>query len=176
MSQYELALQARTFQANISSIENGKTDPSLGTIDACLAPLGYSLMLVPTRLASASAIAIEVQKELSRNRFDNAFRNVIQLSDNLRSASKETLIALTLSQPPTTSDIKFDALMAGICEHYLSNKDLHVPDWINGDRFALTSEWIVDRFEKNASLLRKVTPVAILKHGVLLSQDELMSV
>jgi len=176
LSQYEMALKGKTFQANVSSIESGKTDPGISTLESFIAPLGYSLIAIPTRRACAAEMSLDVADELRVNQFDNAIRAVIQLNDNLLASEPLIKLALCLTPPPTTQNQHFDALIAGVCDYYLTKENLPLPAWINEPSRFLQEAWIVDRFEKNIERIRSKTPEAILRHNVLFAESELQSV
>lgn len=176
LSQYEMALKGKTFQANVSSIESGKTDPGISTLDDFLAPLRYSLIPVPTRMSTVAQMALFIDSRIKKEDFNNAFRAVIQLNDNLLGSNDCIKVVLCVTPPPPTSDRRFDALIAGVCEYYLSKHKLPIPAWINEPERTLSEVWIVDKYEKNEESIRARTPLAISKHNVLLAETELQSV
>jgi transcriptional regulator with XRE-family HTH domain len=176
LSQYEMALKGKTFQANVSSIESGKTDPGISTLETFIAPLGYSLIAIPTRRAGADKLALDVAEELRTKKFDNALRAVIQLNNNLLASDPVIKIALCMTPPIATQSKEFDALIAGICDYYLTKENLPLPTWIQDPSRVLQEEWVVDRFEKNIDSIRARTPQAIRRHNVLFAESELQSI
>ena len=176
VSQTALARKTKTFQANISSIESGKTDPGISTLEQCLAPLGYSLIALPTKTPSVSQIALNIADAISKNQYLRAYRLVIQLSDNLKALSPELCLALSITPPSLTGDSKYDALIAATVEYHLTLNKLPIPVWIQESERKLAKREPVDRFETNLPNLTARTPKAFLRHNILIDKSELVSI
>lgn len=175
MSQSELARRSKTFQANISSIESGITDPGLSTIEHCLSTLGYSLIALPTNKPSVAQFSLLISRALSDSKEVKAFRLVIQLNDNLASVAPEICLALSIAPPPLTGDSRYDALLAGLVEFHLSLYSLPLPAWIREENRKLKTRWIVDPYITSEDSILKKTPKAFLRHNVLINKSELAS-
>lgn len=176
LSQVQLALKAQTFQANISLIESGGTDPGLSTIEQCLAPMGFTLIAIPTNKPTVASFALTVGRAIQEKKLSRAFRLIIQLSDNLSTVEPEICVALSAAPAPTTGSKEYDALLAGTVEHYLSLRKLPIPQWVNEDSRKLKKRWIVDPYETNESVIARVTPRSLLRHNVLIDQREFHSI
>lgn len=176
LSQSALARKTRTFQANISSIESGKTDPGISTLEQCLAPLGYSLIAIPTRTPSVSQTSLKIAEAVSRNQDSRAYRLIIQLSDNLKGLPPELCLALSITPPPLTGDSKYDALIAATVEYHLTENSLPVPAWIRDSERKLDKPESVDIYEENLKDLAARTPRAFRRHNVLIDKSELVSI
>ncbi len=176
ISQTELALRSNSFQANLSSIENGSTDPGLSTIENCLSVLGYSLIPVPTTKPCVAYFALNISEAITSGKDSKAYRLFIQLNDNLASLEPGLRHALSLTPPPATGDLRFDALIAALVEYQLSNTSLPTPAWVKEPARKLQTQWIVDSHETSVTKLIKKTPKAFLRHNVLIDQAELISV
>lgn len=176
ISQTELARRSNTYQANISSIENGITDPGLSTIEQCLSSLGYSLIAIPTKTPSVAQFTLGIAHALLNKKEAKAFRLFIQLNDNLKSVTPDICVALCIAPPPLTSDSRYDALIAGLVEFHLSALKLPLPQWISESTRKLKSRWIVDPYESNGASILNLTPKAFLRHNVLINESELISV
>lgn len=176
LSQSAMARKTKTYQANISSIESGKTDPGISTLEQFLAPFGYSLIAIPTKTPSVSQIALKIADAISKNQHARAYRLVIQLSDNLSTLPPELALALSITPPTLTHDSKFDALIAATVEFHLSKNILPIPAWVQEPARKLPSRQPVDRFETNLKDLSKRTPKAFLKHNILIDKSELASI
>jgi transcriptional regulator with XRE-family HTH domain len=175
ISQVQLALQAQTFQANISLIESGGTDPGISTIEQCLSPLGFTLIAIPTNKPTVAEFALTIGKAIREKKTSRAFRLIIQLNDNLKAVEPEISVALSAAPAPTTGSAQYDALLASVVEHSLSQRKLPIPKWVHEDSRRLDERWIVDSNEANEKAIAKVTPRAFLKHNVLIDQRELQS-
>ena len=176
LSQYEMALKGKTFQANVSSIESGKTDPGISTLETFIAPLGYSLIAIPTTASSAARLSLAIAVAVSEKNFTRASRLCIQLNDNLMDSRPEVVSALCIEAPALTGDQRYDALIAGICEYRLALNKLPFPAWILESTRKLDSEWIVDKYEKDPIAIRSRTPIALQNHNVLMDETEFASV
>lgn len=175
MSQSELARRSKTFQANISSIENGMTDPGLSTIEQCLSALGYSLIALPTNKPSVAQFSLSISRALAEEKEVKAFRLVIQLNDNLTSVAPEICMALSITPPPLTGDSRYDALLAGLVEFHLSLHSLPLPAWIMESTRKLKMRWIVDPYVTSEDSILAKTPKAFRRHNVLINKSELES-
>ncbi len=176
LSQSALARKTKTFQANISSIEAGKTDPGVSTLEQCLAPLGYSLIALPTKTPSVSQIALKIGEAISKSQHGRAYRLVIQLSDNLEALSPELCLALSITPPPLTSDRKYDSLIAALVEFHLARSALPIPNWVHEPGRKLEKREAIDNYETNLKQLAERTPKAFLKHNILIDKSEFASI
>jgi transcriptional regulator with XRE-family HTH domain len=176
VSQSALARKTKTFQANISSIEAGKTDPGISTLEQCLAPLGYSLIALPTKTPSVSQSALKIAEAISKGHYPKAFRLIIQLSDNLKGLSPELCLALSITPPSLTGDTKYDALIAATVEYHLTENNLPLPAWIQESNRKLAKREPIDKYETNLSHLTARTPKAFLRHNILIDKSELVSI
>jgi len=175
-SQSHLARQAKTFQANISLIESGGTDPGISTIQQCLSPLGFTLIAIPTNKPSVAEFALTIGKALQEKKASKAFRLIIQLSDNLKEVEPEICLALCASPAPSTGSSRYDALLAGLIEYSLKQRKLPVPKWVQQESKVLPERWIVDHFERDEKRLVESTPRAFLRRNVLIDEREFESV
>ena len=176
MSQTELARRSNTFQANISSIENGITDPGLSTIEQCLSSLGYSLIALPTKKPSVAQFTLSIARAIAEDKESKAFRLSIQLNDNLTSVTPDICLALCIAPPPLTGNPRYDALIAGLVEFHLSLNSLPIPAWVKESNRKLKTRWIVDTYVTSEAAILKQTPAAFLRHNVLINKSELISV
>ena len=175
-SQVALARKARTYQANISLIESGDTDPGLSTIEQCLSPLGFRLIAIPTNKPTVAEFALTIGQSVQDKKFSRVFRLMIQLSDTLDCVEPEICVALCASPAPTTGDERYDALLAGVVEYSLSKRRLPVPQWVCEEKRVLPKRWVVDQYATDLSAVAKVTPRAFLKHNVVIDEREFASV
>ncbi len=176
ISQTELALATKTFQANLSSIENGNTDPGLSTIENYLAVLGYSLIAVPTTKPSVAQFALLISSALAEKKEEKAFRLFIQLHDNLSSLEPGICVVLSIAPAPATGDLRYDALIAALVEYHLCATLLPIPNWVKSPTRKLTTRWIVDPHAISKTLLLRKTPKAFLRHNILIDASELVSI
>jgi transcriptional regulator with XRE-family HTH domain len=176
VSQVNLARRAQTFQANISLIESGGTDPGISTIEQCLSPLGFRLIAIPTNKPSVAEFALTLGQAVKEKKFSKVFRLLIQLSDNLKAEEPEICLALCASPAPATGSAKYDALLAGVVEYTLSKRKLPVPQWVKEDSRVLAERWVVDTYARDLAAAIKATPRAFLRHNVVIDEREFESI
>ena len=73
LSQSELASRAETFQANISEIENGISNPNLQTVEAIFSQLEYRLLPVPYKGLTVQEWGSEINAALAKDNEKRAF-------------------------------------------------------------------------------------------------------
>ena len=175
MSQTELARRSSTFQANISSIESGLTDPGISTLEQCLSTLGYSLIALPTNKPSVAHFTLSIAKAIADKKETKAFRLFIQLNDNLTAVTLDICLALCIAPPPLTGNPRYDALIAALVEFHLNLNSLPIPAWVKESNRKLNTRWIVDPYVTSEASILKQTPAAFLRHNVLINESELES-
>jgi len=176
LTQRELAKAARIAQPRIADIESGAHDTTVGRMEQLLAPLGQRVTILPTRArpvweaASALAAALEGGDEKS------AWRVFIQLSDDLVRAEPALRVALCVAEPARTGEIRYDALLAGIVDHWLTSGRLPVPMWVRTSERICRPSWDVETLPQLRDTARRHTPPGLRRHGVYLAASELASV
>ena len=175
LSQRALAARARDHQPTISALENGDHDPSVAHLSRLLAATGHRLVALPTTARPAYAAGAAIGAALGRGDESAAFREAVQLSDDLARESPSLLTALC-ALAPAPADLRFDALLAAIVEHYLNGAGLASPSWVNDPSRTLTEPWFVDDVPALRGQTVKDTPPAFARHGVYLAATELASV
>jgi len=175
-TQSQLARVTGTYQANISLIESGATDPGLSTIEQYLSPLGFRLIALPTMKPSVAEFALVIGEAIREKKFSRAFRLLIQLSDNLNAVEPDICVALCASPAPLTGDVRYDALLAGLVEFTLHEKGLPVPGWVSEETRILSQRWVVDKYAIDLTKALKRTPRTFLKHNVVIDAQEFASV
>jgi len=175
LTQRALAEVTHEHQPAIAAIESGQRGVTYEHLVRLLAPTGHKLQVFKTTSSSAHEVANKVYERLRANRESDAFREIIQLSDDLNAASRVDLVCLTATKPPSTGDSRYDALIAGICDLYISRSRVPRADWITQTR-ALPVEWFVDDVPEFHGNARRTTPKELAKRNVFLAASELESV
>jgi transcriptional regulator with XRE-family HTH domain len=83
LSQRALAARVGEHQPTISALENGDHDPGLGHLSRLLAATGHRLVALPTTARPAYEAAADIAAALRRGDESAAYREFIQLSDDL---------------------------------------------------------------------------------------------
>ena len=173
ISQRALARAAGASQAGIVDLIHGRKDATLERLDSLLRLMDYQATLLPTRRATAAAIAEEIREHLSQGRRAAALRAVWQLAANMQAVEPALSVALIAAPPAATGDAKFDALLAGVVDHLLSSSGLPRPQWLDEPARTLAQPWDVERVEALRAAARRRTPERIAAHGVYLDAGEL---
>jgi transcriptional regulator with XRE-family HTH domain len=177
LSQRALADASHVSQPRIADIESGAHDTSVSRLEELLAALNHQVALIPTRTRPVWRAAVDVRVALAEDgRFDPAFREVIQLSDDLRREGPAIRVALAVTRPTPIGDLRYDALLAGIVDYWLTVDALPRPDWLDDPAYVLDLPWDVEPHPQLRDNARRRTPPAIARHGVHLAKSELESV
>jgi len=143
---------------------------------ALLAATGHRLALLPTAARPAAEAAQAIAGHLRVLDEDRAFREVIQLSDDLGAAPADVRVALVVTPPPPTGDPRYDALLAGVVEEHLLRSRLPVPEWVRHPSRRLSQRWYVDDNPYTRALSDATALAGPLRHNVVLAASELASV
>ncbi|MEO7980585.1 MAG: helix-turn-helix transcriptional regulator [Sporichthyaceae bacterium] len=176
LTQSALAQRAGTYQPRIAQVEHGTHEPSAERLSNLLAATGQRLTALPTTARPAVEVGADIAGHLARQDFDRAFREVIQLSDDLARATRDVRVALVVTPPASTGDRRFDALLAGVVEHHLRKGRLPIPGWLRQSWRSLELPWHVDDNPFTQDLSAKDSLPGPLRHGVVLAASELASV
>ena len=176
ITQRELARRTGSAQPRIAEVEAERTDARSSTIDRLLAATGHRLVVLPSRATTAAETAEAVQEALEHGHENTAFREVIQLSDDLAASQPAIRLALVAAPPATTGDERFDALIAGLVEYRLSVDAVPLPEWVAEPTRRATTSWFVDATPGTENLSRAHTPAPFSRRNVFLDATEFASV
>jgi transcriptional regulator with XRE-family HTH domain len=174
LSQRGLAEATPEYQSSIADFERGKHDPGVGRLDRLVAPLGYSVTVLPTRRRTVADAAEAVFGWLQRENADRAYRELIQLNDNLASEHGALRVALTVTPPAPVGDRRFDAFIAALVEHHLAAERLPIPGWTSDPARRVDEPWVVDKSAGDD--IEAMSPESFRRHNVLIDPSELASV
>jgi len=176
MTQRALAEAAKVRQPGVAAVESGAEDATVSRIEHLLASLGSRLSVIPSRLRPVWAVGGDVREALESGDVRSAWREVIQLNDDLRSADPATAVALAIAAPSPTGDARFDALIAAVTDCALSDAGLPIPTWLRDDPWVLDQFWDVENVPSLRLAARERTPESINRHGIFLDRAVLESV
>lgn len=176
MGQRDLARRTGVSQSSISCIEGGSQDATVGTLERLAQGLGAQLVLIPSRLLSATSTAERVRSALEEGRAGRADVTVLQLADDLAYAEPAMRAALVVAAPFPTGDRRYDAWIAALVELRLDEVGIPAPAWVNEPERVADPEWLVCGVPGLENLVRPITPAPFLRRGVLLGADDLASV
>ena len=174
-TQRQLASDAGTHQPHIAAIESGAHDTTVSGLERHLQALLYRLTVLPTRRRPAWEAALDVADHLSAADEASAFREILQLSDDLAQSPADIRVALVVTPPPDTKDARFDALLAGVVDYWLEECSAPRPAWLDEPHRTSDVPWFVEPLEELHEAVRQATPPPVLRHGVVLAEAELRS-
>lgn len=175
-SQRALARLAHVSQPGIAAIESGAHDTTVSRLEELLAALNHQIILVPTRTRPVWVAAADIRELLESGDSRTAWREVIQLSDDLVREPPPLRLALAITRPHTAEDVRYDALIAAVVDYRLSEDALPRPAWLDDPAFTLREPWDVEPLESLRHAARQQTPPAIARHGIFMAASELASV
>jgi len=176
LTQTELSRRAGTSQSDISFVERGQRSPSVATLERLLGASRHSLLAIPTTGPDASTTGARIESAISSARADVALRALIDYSDALASVYGTDRIALTLARPARTGAAVWDAALAAVADHWLSELRLPQPTWVDdADRYlsALTEPIV---YPNAPRIDHADIPPAFLRRNVALERGTLESV
>ena len=176
LSQRALAAAARVRQPGVAAVESGSEDATVSRLEHLLNELGSQLTVLPTRRRPVWAAGEDVRRALEVDDVRTAWREVIQLDDDLRGADRATCVALAIAPPGRTGDPRFDALIAAVTDYALIDARLPRPDWLDEAPWILMDPWDVEDVPTLREAARNATPSAIRRHGIYLDRAVLASV
>jgi transcriptional regulator with XRE-family HTH domain len=177
LSQRRLATLARVPQPSIAELESGaQTDATVGLVERLLEPCGSQLISVPTTTPSVAAVGVVLRRLVREGKVGLTFRQLIQVNDDLAHEPPGTRVALCLTPPPLTGDRGVDAFLAALVEYRLRERRLPTPEWTSDPPRFCDPPWDVAGVPSLADEVRRATPPAFRRHGVLIAEDDLTSV
>jgi transcriptional regulator with XRE-family HTH domain len=177
LTQRGLAALARVPQPSIAQLESGaQADATIGLVQRLLEPCGSQLIAVPTTTPSVASAAAALRLSLREGHTGLLFRQLIQVSDDLASEPPATRVALCLTPAPLTDDRGVDAFLAALVEYRLGTDRLPVPDWTSRPERFCDPEWDVAGIPALLDDVRRSTPPPFRRHGVLIAEEDLVSV
>jgi transcriptional regulator with XRE-family HTH domain len=176
ISQRGLAARSGIAQPSIAALESGRHDATAGTIEDLVAAIGGRLTILPTRTRPVVEAGEDVAALVRAGRDDAAYRELIQIADDLAREHGALRVALTVTPPPPTGDPRFDAFLAALVEHRLAEERLPRPAWTCDAHRVLTEPWFVVDLAAYRAKAKRTSPPSFRKHNVFVNAAELESV
>lgn len=176
ISQRALARGAGVHQPGLAAVETGAEDATVGRLGRILNALDCQLTVLPSRRRPVWEAGDAVRRALDSGDERTAWREVIQLNDDLRSVDRATCVALAIAPPGPTGRPRFDALLAAVTDTVLVDARLPRPQWLDEEPWTLTEPWDVEEVPSLRAAARKATPAAVRRHGIYLDRAVLRSV
>ena len=176
LSQRALARVSDVPQPRIAELETGRHDTTVSRLEELLVCLGHRVTILPTTARPVWEAGFAVADALARGDESAAWREVIQLSDDLAGAEPAVRVALCVAEPPNRGDARYEALLAALVDHWLTRDRLPRPAWVREPSRTVSPAWDVEPIAELRAAARAATPAAIARHGVYLAASELSSV
>jgi transcriptional regulator with XRE-family HTH domain len=176
ITQLELARRAGTAQPAVAAYESGSRTPNLATLERLLDACEYDIELlmnprVRRGAASLAELAVTITEDLEDDRERDALRLLFGFADDFRGSSRAGRVALLRDEPPATGAPRFDALLAGVAEHFASEGAISAPVWVNGAGRFVEPWWFVASRPAFHAYTLSNTPALIARHGVFMARE-----
>ena len=176
LTQTRLAELAGTTQSAIAAYEAGTREPTVPVLARMVAAAGARLEVgVPPdptlyRLADVARdiAATDAADEARRLRFVFEF---------LRGAQEDghPLVLLVAAEPPSTGDVRFDALLAAIAEDLCVHAGEAPPSWVHDPSRFLDRAWWVSGLPSARAAALVHAPASFRRRGVMLDRHDLVA-
>ncbi len=118
---------------------------------------------------SIEAVAGRVARSLAVGHDGEAWRWLLQFTDDFRGSSPRGRYWLVSNAPPSTGEIRYDAAIAALVEHLCVESGIPIPRW-TWDPLRIVEPWwfVADLPALEATTLRD-SPISFKRHGVFVS-------
>lgn len=182
LTQEAVASLMGTTQPVVARLEAGGRDPRLSTIERYAAALDIELVTrsaTSSRRTSVGGLASRIRARLERGdeSATATFREVVQFVDDAVGLDAGAIDLAIRSEPVSTGDRRWDALLAATADWLADGALLPRPRWTGSARRVLAAPgWFVTPSPKLHRLVRASTPPAFADHGVFVDGASLESV
>ncbi len=173
----EAATRSGVGITNLSAIENARRHPTTETAQRIADALGVTFVPVLARgrsTVAASADAIARAEDAGDHRL--AYRQFIQLADDLAAVDPVTKVLLSAEEPDLTGR-RWDDAVAALVEYRLVEAGAPLPGWVTERGGDADEPWEPQRAAVPLPFPADITAVAepFLRRGVLIEENELAS-
>lgn len=176
MTVRRLAELGKTSPAAISQIETGARGVSVDRLQSLLLKTRHRLITVPAIAATPAEVAEEIKVALEKSLPLRAYRIFIGYNDALRGLDPGARVAITISSPESTGNALYDACLASLVQHWLTEDSLPVPGWVSDESRVLLVPTHLGETPHESAPRRDEVPEAFLAHNVLFPAEALESV
>lgn len=169
-----VAQRAGTGASNIYAIEHGRRDPSASTLERIAEAAGVRLLAFPAQGAAFVSETAALLRERAVSG-DNAaaYRQLIQISDDIERVTPTTASLLAYIQPPQI-DPGWEAAIAGVVEWQLTQKGAPRPEWLRSYGLGVDRRW--EPLPAGYEIDPIDVPEPLRRRNVWIQQSELDSV
>lgn len=162
---------------NLSAIENERRDPTTATLQRVADALGVTFVPVVTRGRSSAATAADaIASAHAAGDHRLAYRQFIQLADDLAAVDAVTKVVLSAEEPSRTGE-RWDDALAALVEYRLAAAGAPIPGWVTHRKGAASATWEPQRALSPLPISADPEAVAepFLRRGILIEENELLS-
>ncbi len=173
----QVAAATGTSESNVAAYERGDKRPTVATTSRLLAACdaGAGSPIFVNRLLTVPGLAAALRKGL---RAQWSTRDLLRLVRESRAnagwVERPEDLAVFLTQPSTTGDRRWDALIAGSTEQLTLKRGVPVPHWVAGP--GLPTFWFVGANPYFDAYALAHSPPSLKVRGVMLDPADLESV
>jgi transcriptional regulator with XRE-family HTH domain len=176
LTQADVARRAHTAQSAVAAYETGARTPNLATFERLLGACDHEIdIAVRPRIrrsaASLADLAPAIADDLLAGGEQDALRLVFGFTDDFRGSSRPGRIALLAAEPPSTTDPRFDAALAGTAEFFAAESGIRAPDWVNAQGRFVEPWWFVASRPAFHAYTLANTPAVFARHGVFIARE-----
>ncbi len=162
---------------NLSAIEHERRNPTTATAERVAGALGVTFVPVPVRgrtPAAISAAAIAAADDSGDHRL--AYRQFIQLADDLIAVDPVTRVMLSAEEPERTGK-RWDDAVAALVEYRLTEAGAPLPAWVTRRQGNANVTWEPQRSTRPLPIRADVekVPDPFRRRGILIEENELLS-
>ena len=170
----QVARIAGTGASNIYAIEQGRRNPAASTLERIAGAAGVRLLAFPAGGAAfVSETAGALRERVNAGDDAGAYRQLIQISDDLVRTTPATAALLSYVEPVSTGR-GWDAAIAGVVEWRLAQKGAMLPEWIHSYGVRVDQKW--EPLPTPYEIAPEYVPEPLLRRNVWIEQAELESV
>ena len=166
LTQKELALRSATTQSAIAAYESGSKEPSMATLDRLIAAAGWA---VAWSLAPARAVVHQtvdaIAQSLHAGDEQEALRLAADLWTGLESMDSADVAAEVETDPGSTGDRRWDALVAGVIERAAHGARVPTPMWTAAKARFLDEWWFLTPYTSLHASALVETPAELSTAG-----------
>lgn len=173
----DVATRSGVGATNLSAIENARRHPTTETAQRIADAIGVTFVPVLARGRSSAATSADaIARAESAGDHRLAYRQFIQLADDLAAVDPVTRVLLSAEQPDLIGS-RWDDAVAALVEYRLAEAGAPLPSWVAERRGDATELWEPQRAAVPLPFPAEVTAVAepFLRRGILIEANELAS-
>jgi transcriptional regulator with XRE-family HTH domain len=176
LTQTRLAELAGTTQSAIAAYEAGTREPTVPVLSRMLAAAGARLEMDVAPDPSRYRLA-DVAHDIAATDAADEARRLRLVFEFLRGAQEDghRLVLLVAAVPPSTGDVRFDALLAAIAEDLCVHAGEAPPSWVHDAGRFLDRAWWVSELPSARAAALVHAPASFRRRGVMLDRHDLVA-